>query len=269
MPSLYEMQASTSKVRVLRIEVRGGRRLEVEDLVAVEVPVHLYVNGLHYTTIMATPTMLGELALGYALGEGLLTLSNLSELKSVKVEENAVRLEVVGDVEVRIRAARAPRFVPTACGSLDDHLSLLDRLDKPLVSSEYAIRGEDALRMALELNRRSEVFRATGGVHSAALFQNGSLVAFAEDVGRHNAVDKVLGFGALSKVSFQRSVLLSSGRLGAEIVLKGARLGVPIVASLSAPTSSGLRAAKGTGITLLGFVRGWRLNVYSHPERIL
>jgi len=106
-------------------------------------------------------------------------------------------------------------------------------------------------------------------VHSAALFQNESLVAFAEDIGRHNAVDKVIGIAALQKVDFSRCVLLSSGRQPANMVLKAARVGVPIVASIAGPVYSGIEAALKTGVTLVCFVRGERLNVYSFPERVL
>jgi len=114
----------------------------------------------------------------------------------------------------------------------------------------------------------SKVFKTTGGTHSAAIFENGKLIAFAEDVGRHNAVDKVIGMAALGKTDFSKSVLVSSGRQPANMVLKAARVGIPIIASIAAPIYSGIEAARKTGVTLICFVRGQRINVYSNPERV-
>ncbi|MEM3693717.1 MAG: formate dehydrogenase accessory sulfurtransferase FdhD [Candidatus Bathyarchaeia archaeon] len=266
------MKASISKVKVLRINLREGKGYEVEDLVAVEAPISLYINGLCYANLMATPTMLKELALGYALSEGL--IRSLSELRSVRIKGNAVRLETKSNIDLSRISQRFWNsdylgLLSTLRSHMNKGSDFLDRFKVPFVSSGYAVKGSEVLKMALELNIRSDTFKATGGVHSAALFQRGNLIAFAEDVGRHNAIDKVLGAGALSNVDFENTVLMSSGRLGGEMVFKAARLCIPIVASLSAPIFSGIIVAKKAGVTLLGFVRGGRLNVYSHPRRIL
>ena len=120
------------------------------------------------------------------------------------------------------------------------------------------------------LNTIAENFRKTGGVHVAALYTtDGELVALAEDVGRHNAVDKVIGAGATKKMDFRNLFLALSGRLTGDIVLKAARMKIPVIASLAAAISSGLEAAQLTRVTLIGFVRGKRMNVYTYPERIV
>ena len=108
----------------------------------------------------------------------------------------------------------------------------------------------------------------TGGTHSAAIFHEEKLVAFAEDIGRHNAVDKVIGAAAMKKVEFSKCVIVSSGRQPANMVLKAARVGIPIVASIAGPVNSGVDIAIKTGVTLICFVRGQRMNVYSYPERV-
>jgi formate dehydrogenase accessory protein FdhD len=114
------------------------------------------------------------------------------------------------------------------------------------------------------------VFRKTGGVHVAAIYdREGERKALAEDVGRHNAVDKVIGAGALKKIDFSDCFLALSGRLTAEIVLKAATMNLPIVASLAAAIDSGIAVANESGLTLAGFVRGNRMNIYAFPERIL
>jgi formate dehydrogenase accessory protein FdhD len=119
------------------------------------------------------------------------------------------------------------------------------------------------------LNTLAKTFRKTGAVHIAALYSaTGELMTFSEDVGRHNAADKVIGTGALKESDFSKCFLASSGRLTGDIVLKAARMRIPIVASMAAVVDSGIDVAQRTGITLIGFVRGKRMNVYTHAERI-
>jgi len=121
-----------------------------------------------------------------------------------------------------------------------------------------------------QLNFKAEGFRQTGGLHVAALYKgDGSLVALAEDVGRHNAVDKVIGMAALKKVNFGDCFVALSGRISGDVAFKAAKVGIPIVASLSAALSSGISTAQESNVTIAGFVRGKRLNIYTFPERVL
>ena len=118
-----------------------------------------------------------------------------------------------------------------------------------------------------QLNFKAEGFRQTGGLHVAAIYKgDGTLVSLAEDVGRHNAVDKVIGMAALSKVDFSECFVALSGRISGDVAFKAAKVGLPIVASLSAALSSGIATAQESNVTLAGFVRGKRLNIYTSPE---
>jgi FdhD protein len=120
-----------------------------------------------------------------------------------------------------------------------------------------------------DLNFKAETFRKTAGVHAAAVCGgNGSFLAFAEDVGRHNAVDKAIGMTAEKLADFSDCLLVLTGRLSGDVVLKAARVGIPVVASMAAALDSGVAVAKRSGITLVGFVRGKRMNIYCHAERI-
>jgi FdhD protein len=126
------------------------------------------------------------------------------------------------------------------------------------------------LESVRRLNSLAETFSKTGGVHVAALYcADGKLLTYAEDVGRHNAVDKIIGVAAINNTELSKCFIASSGRLTGDIVVKAARMRVPIIASMTAAISSGLEVAQRTGITLVSFVRGNRLNVLTYPERIV
>jgi FdhD protein len=132
------------------------------------------------------------------------------------------------------------------------------------------VKAEVVFNSVNQLNFKAEVFRQTGGVHAAAIYKaDGSLVALAEDVGRHNAVDKVIGMAALKQISFGECFLTSTGRLSGDIVFKASKVGLPIVASLGAALDSGIAMAEAANLTLAGFVRGKRMNIYNAPKRII
>lgn len=258
---------SSQPARVEKVNLRTRTREVVEEPVAMEAPVSIYVNEEHVITLLATPELQKELALGWLFDEGI--LRSLDEIDDVHVKENDVKVKTNVDLKMRLKAATMMKLVSTACGSIREFLKLLDRIAMPFVKSDYGIEAQDVLVMARELNERSKTFKLTGGTHSAALFCDEKLVTFAEDVGRHNAVDKVIGMGILSKVNMGKCTLICSGRMTVDMVLKAARVGIPIVASIAAPTYSAITAAEKTGVTLACFIRGQRLNVYSYPERII
>ncbi len=140
----------------------------------------------------------------------------------------------------------------------------------PKIVSKLAVKAEIIQKSVENLNRIAEIFIKTGGAHAAAIYNHeGALLAFSEDVSRHYAVDKAIGEGALKKTDFSECFLALSGRLTGDIALKAATVGIPILASLAAATTSGIAMAKKTRLTLVGFVRGKNMNIYSFPERIL
>ncbi len=255
------------KVRVERIDLLRGKREFIEDWVVTEVPVLLYVNGEHIATFMSLPLQLKELCIGWLLTQSL--VDSIDEIEEVNVREEKVHVRCSRSVKARIKALRLVAFMDSACGSeVGQGFQLIDRVFKPFVNSKYCVKATDILGFIKVLNENSRLFKLTGGAHAAMLFDNGKVAAFAEDVGRHNAVDKVVGAAAMSRVEFSHSVLVSTGRQPANMVLKAARVGIPIVVSLAAPLYSGIVMAEKTGVTLVCFARGKRMNVYSHHERI-
>jgi formate dehydrogenase accessory protein FdhD len=246
---------------------RGSSTGEAVELnVAVETPVGIFVNGRQIATVFTTPSMLKELAIGYMLGEGI--IRSLGEVATISEVKSTIRVNTISDVSKRVHAAKEIRVIESACGSTEDFYRLLDRVEKPRVKSQYSVTVDDIRRMTRELNFNAQRFHKGAAVHSAAIFQNGEMVTFAEDVSRHNATDKVVGAAAMKKIDFSKSVLMGTGRQPASMIIKVARAGIPISVSVRGPIHSGIYVAKMTNVTLACFGREPGLAIYSHPERI-
>jgi len=256
-------------VEIVKIDTGAKTIQKVEGYVAEEAPIHIFINMKPYATLMCTPKDLKELVAGHLLSEGV--VNTVDEIQEITIgEEGICNVKLVPSVNVERRlklVSRLYRIIPSACGG-PYNPQLVKRL-KP-VQSAVRVKAETVQKCVNNLNRMAETFRKTGGVHVAAVYRvDGTLVAFAEDVGRHNAVDKALGKAAMAKTPFSECFLALSGRLTADIILKAARVGLPVVASISAALNSGIEVARKANLTLIGFVRGKSMNVYNAPERIL
>jgi len=257
---------SIREIKIQRFDLRDGTVNDFEDEVALDDAVCIFLNDEYFRTLIASPNMKKELVVGHLLSEGIITSKN--EVLEVEVRPPQVSIVLKKDVDLGIQSMNKMRLVTTACGSSPVPLKT-EQLGSLKVRSDVRVEADNILSMMSELNRRSSVFRRTGGTHSAMLCsQEGRVLAFAEDVGRHNAVDKVVGAGALGGYEMNRCILLSSGRQSSEIVLKAARSGIPLIASVAGPLASGINVAEAAGITLICFVRGKRMNVYTHPQRV-
>jgi FdhD protein len=260
------------EIKVSRMNVSDQTIEERTDFVAEEIPIHIFLNKTHYGTILCSPDQLEEMAVGHLLSEGLLkSTQEIDELLLKKDGKCLVKLKPHIDAEQRISTSqRFARLIVSACGS-PDYRPLSEVINSlPKLDMTPTLAANVVSQSVSNLNTIAETFRKTGGVHVAALYStDGELVALAEDVGRHNAVDKVIGAGATKNIDFRNLFLALSGRLTGDIVLKAARMKIPVIASLAAAISSGLEAAQLTGVTLIGFVRGKRMNVYTYPERIV
>ena len=159
------------------------------------------------------------------------------------------------------------RFITSGCGRGASFYSAAD-VHEQKVESQIGISAIKVFTLVKEFQHRSQVFRTTGGVHSAALCDTKGILIFAEDIGRHNAIDKILGECLLRDISTDDRIIITSGRISSEILLKIAKRNIPMLISKSAPTDLGLRLAHNLGVTLIGFVRGERMNVYTHGWRI-
>ena len=260
---MRSMELESRKVLSITLRPRPAA-VEAEDEVAVDEPTCIFLNGEYHVTLIATPTMKKELALGYLHSEGV--IDSMEDIRTIRLRGNDVLLELGGDVDVREAAVDMMNIVVTACGSRPRGTA--PPKAPPKVESPLRIEADKVLGMIRDLNGRSHVHRRTGGTHAAMLCSGeGKTLAFAEDVGRHNAVDKVIGSMLLAGMDPAQCVLISSGRQSGEMVQKVAQAGIPIVASMAVPLTSGIRLAEMSGVTLVHFGRG-RLQVYSHPQRL-
>jgi FdhD protein len=262
------------KIQISRIDVSTQTLEQKADFVAEETPLHIFLNQTHYVTILCSPSQLKELAIGHLLSEGV--LKSTDEIQETRLEKDGkclVRLKPSIDAEKRISISQPlTRLIVSACGSPDywPLSKLIDRITLVKLNSDLTVEAKVISESVKQLNNLAERFRKTGGVHVAALYStSGELMALSEDVGRHNAVDKVIGAGTAKELDFENLFLALSGRLTGDIVLKAARMRLPLVASIAAVIDSGVEAAQLTGITLIGFVRGKRMNIYAYPERVV
>src|SRR3990170_6392185 len=257
------------QVEIVKLDISSGTSKKMTDYVAEEKPLHLFVNTTYWATILCSPSNLKELAVGHLLSEGI--LKSTAEIEEVNLKESEsscyVKLKPKINVDERLSLSRLhARIVTSACGSSSPY----QYQRKPAkIKSNLTVKATVVFNSVNQQNFKAELFRRTGGVHAAAIYKaDGSLVALAEDVGRHNAVDKVIGIAALNQTDFSECFLASSGRLSGDVVFKAAKVGLPIVASLAAALDSGIAMAETANVTLAGFVRGKRMNIYSYPERI-
>ncbi len=257
------------EVKVRRISIKQETIKQQPDFVAEEKALHIYLNKRHYGTILCSPNHEKEMVLGHLLGEGV--LNSTDEIENLTMKDGGI-LTLKPNIIAEERISRSHRFsrrIVSACGS-PDYRSISEIVKNiPKLELNIKINAEVVYNSVIKLNNISENFKVTGGVHAAALYSfDGKLLFLAEDVGRHNAVDKAIGAGSLAKIDFSKVFLVLSGRLTGDLVLKAARMKIPVVASLAAAISSGLDVAKVTGVTLVGFVRDNRMNVYTYPERL-
>ncbi len=252
--------------RVLRVVLKPSTMVShVEDEVALDEPMCIFVNGDYHVTLISTPAMQRELSVGYLFGEGV--IDSIDDIQSIEFRGTDVHITLKGDVDLREAAVSMMNLIVTACASSPTRSG--DRKSVPKVTSDLHVDAGMVLKMVAELSRRSSIHPKTGGTHAAMLCsEEGEVLAFSEDVGRHNAVDKVVGSMILSGNDTAKTVLVSTGRQSGEMVQKAARAGIPIVAAMTAPLSSGIRLAEMAGITLVCFARGRRLQIYANPQRI-
>jgi FdhD protein len=252
---------SAAPVEVLRLP--GGR--QERDQVAVEEPLEIRIGGRPVAVTMRTPGHDEELAVGFCLSEGL-------EPRSVSLPEdlaaNTVEVDAPGFDAGRLQRSF---YTSSSCGVCGKGALEAVAVEAPRVVSPLAVPASLLAELPDRLRRAQPAFEATGGLHATALFTaEGELLCLREDVGRHNAMDKVVGWAfGVGRLPLAKELLCFSGRLSFELVQKAAVAGCPVVVAVGAPSSLAVQLGADRGLTLCGFVRGGRLNVYTEPWRVL
>jgi FdhD protein len=269
--------ASSPGIRTVRIMRHGspGDR----DFVAVEEPMEVRVNGASFAVIMRTPGADRDLAAGFLLAEDVIRSADelgVIEYCADATDEargNVLNVTVVGGAVERlaVRLGERRQVMMTASCGLCGRLSIESlRSRVSTVRGEWTIGSDVIAALPQRLRAAQAAFESTGGLHAAGLFdRSGALQLSAEDVGRHNAVDKVVGRTLLEgRHPLDDYLLLVSGRASFELVQKALLAGIPLIAAVSAPSSLAIDLAEQSGITLCGFLRPPTFNIYSHPHRV-
>lgn len=248
------------RVSVIEVGTRRQRGMPSERAVTID------MNGVEIATVQGTPDDLEEMAVGFLVSEGLLNDRDAFLGTDVDTKRGMVYVrsnELVPDDIVYRR-----RYITAGCGKGVTFASLGHSLGLEAVTSDVMVDSGELYDMMGQMARSSTAYRDTGGMHSCALGRDGKILLVREDVGRHNAVDKVLGRAWIDRVPVEGAVLLTTGRISYEMAVKAAKARVPVVVSRTAVTDLAAEVAAVVGVTLVGYARGGKLVVYTRPDRV-
>jgi len=250
-------------ISVFCTQIRGQSREKVERMVIEEAPLTIYLNGHELATLMCTPVAVDDLVVGFLMGEGFIAGPEEVVLLKVCLDEGLVNVRL-SRPEVTLPERR---ILTSGCSggvTFDD----LSEAHEPLTSS-LQISPARIVELMNLMQRSGPLHGRVWGLHTSALSDGKRLLAVAQDVGRHNTVDKIWGECLRRGIATEGKLLLSTGRISSEMLGKVVKMRVPLVASRTSPTSLSVQLARAWGITLVGYVRGQRMDVYTHPERLM
>ncbi|AOT71754.1 formate dehydrogenase accessory sulfurtransferase FdhD [Geosporobacter ferrireducens] len=256
---------------IKKVELQKYDRGLVETLVddvIVEYPFTVFVNREELITLLCSPKALDYLAIGFLLSEGL--IHHKKDLLHWHLDEEKGRIEIETlRKSLLAKELLGKRTMTTGCGKGTIFYNVVDSFQSKRIHSDLKLSASQLMQQMHQFNKASELFLKTGGVHSACLSDGKDLLLFHEDVGRHNALDKMIGEAFLKDIDLKNKVVITSGRISSEMLIKAAKREIPVVVSRSAPTGLSLALAENLGITVIGFARGGKMNVYTDEERII
>lgn len=251
-------EQSTRKI----VRVVQGQCEQAERRVVAEYPLRLRVNGRDLATLVCSPHQLNFLLAGFFRLQGF--INDLDDILSMGVCDD------YGLAELRIRTELPERLQPTltsGCGT-----GIVYNLPQALLDVSLqrlrSYRSEALFSLMKDLQGLTEQYRSHGGIHSAAIGDSHGLLLYAEDIGRHNTLDRLAGEALFKKIELQDKMLVTSGRVSTEMVAKAARLGIGLIASRTSPTDKAIELCEQAGITLVGYLRGSSMEIYSHPQQL-
>lgn len=223
-----------------------------------EVPFALFINGRHAMTAMMSPVSLEDFVTGYLYTEQI--IKNVDEIESIKIDKN--RMSVITKNLFKVLGPK--KTILSGCGG---SASYIDTEKLPKIHSGYSITATD-IRTSLKAVLNSELHITTGGIHIVALLDGENVIAVSEDIGRHNALDRVIGFALRNNIDLAKTWVVVSGRISSEMVRKCLIANIPIIVSRGATTTLAVDIAQKNGLTVVGFARSTKMVIYTHPERI-
>jgi FdhD protein len=245
------------------LKYRDGSFVETTHEVVIEEPLAIFVNGRHVVTAMLSPNMRKEFVIGHLFTEGI--IQGMTDIESLEFEQKIAQVIITHPFKV----VAARKVIVSGCGG---GISFLDESKLPKIESPLNLNRSEIVS-AVKTILDSPVHKATGGVHIVGLFgqkgdHNYVPICVAEDIGRHNALDKVIGYGVLNAIGFEETFVACTGRISSEMALKCSQTHISLVASRGATTSLAIELAEKSGLCIIGFVRGETMNVYTHAERL-
>lgn len=253
------------EIEIIRVDSEGVSK--EKDFVTEEVPFTINLNQKEFVTLLVSPSNLKELSAGFIFSSGLIT--SFVDIENIIIDEQMWAAYVTLKNKQPLSEFYFKRMYTSGCGKRTLIYNALDKTRNRKIISTLRIDRDRIFKFMAAFSKKSEGFKNTGGVHSAALCDRDDIIIFMEDIGRHNAVDKVIGAALLNGISFDKKIFLTSGRISSEIVFKMAKTGVSFIVSRSAPTDQAVKLADEIDLTLIGFARGRKLNVYSGVDRLL
>jgi FdhD protein len=237
----------------------SGKWEQVSGAVPHETGLTIFLDGEELVTVMCTPVKLAPMVLGFLYLEDI--IKGREDVAVLRVCEE----DSTADVRLKVPGFETParRTLSSGCG----RPTTFAPQSREVVSS-MVVTAQEVLSLMSQLNEKAQLYRFSGGVHTSGLGRDGKLAVVAEDIGRHNTIDKVMGECLLTGMPTGDGILLTTGRISSEMLSKAARMEVPVVVSRSSPTSKAVTLAGELKITLIGYVRGSRMQVYTHPERL-
>lgn len=249
------------------IKYENGTALSVDDMVVKEYALTILLDGEEFITLLCTPSSLDCLTVGFLLSESI--IKSKADIRRIHIDEEKGIAEVdTYESSLIAKKLHGKRTMTTGCGKGTTFYNAVDSLNCRKVSGALELNAGTILELMKAFNKRSELFLNTGGVHSVALGNDAGIILFHEDVGRHNAMDKIIGEASLRGIELSDKIALTSGRISSEMLIKSAKRQIPVIVSRSAPTDLAVELAGSLGITVIGFARGQRMNIYCNPERI-
>jgi len=246
------------------LKIKGGSQEIIDDFVIEEVPFTINIGRKELVTLLCTPSDLKDLAIGFLFTSAL--IKKIKDIKKIVINQEQWVADIdlaAADIDLVFK-----RLYTSGCGRGILFYSAQDLLNRGKLTSDFKIPSAKIISLMVEFQRMSEVYHKTGGAHSAAIADSKGIIVFKEDIGRHNAIDKVIGRSLAESLDFKDKILITSGRISSEVLLKVQKCRMPVIVSKSAPTNQAVKLAREMAITLVGFARGDRMNVYSTEERI-